>query len=95
MAKTVLNIFSTVTVNDNDVELFTFYRDFDRRVSMEISDQIQTVGGISFLEGELIYENIGWESIDFTINKDGELIAIGGESSKFAISDDGNLTVTE
>ena len=95
MDKKVLNTGTSILLSGNNVGIFTYYKGFEKNISMFISDSVNTINGVIVLEGNLIYQNNGWGNIDFKINNKGELIAIGSESSKFDINNEGYLTVTE
>jgi hypothetical protein len=95
MTKQTLRTETSILRSGSDLGIFTFYKEFEKNIRMFISQTVQNIGGVSFKEGELVYENIGWGEIDFKINNKGELIAIGGDADKFNIDDEGYLTVTE
>lgn len=65
-------------------------------LSTFISESVQVVNTIPFIEGELgISMNNYPNEIDFEIDQDGNLIVIAEDAEKYSIDENGDLIYTE
>lgn len=78
---------TTLTNVAGYVEIYTFYdpQDYGHLLSAQIIESPQTIGGISFIEGELamnfIHDNcLTAPHVDFIIDGDGNLIVISHDA---------------
>ncbi|MCK9544421.1 MAG: hypothetical protein M0R03_20575 [Novosphingobium sp.] len=95
MPKKVLNTQTTISRIDGNVDIFTFFEEGDRSLSIFLCEEVKNVGGISFLEGELGVTYNNFNTVRFFINSRGEFIATGNEASNFSIDGSGNLIYEE
>ena len=77
----------------NKLEIFTFYVDPNCPVRAFISDVVDVVNAVSYIENELIIIDND-TLVDFFINDNGELIATGQDVDKYKLYDQsGNLQI--
>jgi len=95
MAKAVLNTKTDINISGSDIEIYTYYSEFEEIISAFIMDEVKNINGVSFIEGEEGYTIEGYPDVSFFINDDGEFIVQADDPDKFAINSDGQLTITE
>jgi hypothetical protein len=91
-----LSTQTTVNVVGNLISITASYQALSINTLIAfISEFIQIVDSVSFVEGELGIRMINSpDKIDYRMNDDGELIVIADDVANYDIDDDGNLIYT-
>lgn len=92
----VLNTTTKVTTSNGLLSVFTQYiENVSGSIIAFITDTVSAIEGIYFKECQLGYTKDGYQDVSFYINEMGELVVISDNPERFAIDEDGNLTITE
>lgn len=95
MNKGVLNTQTTITRVNSNIDVFTFYQqEGEKNITAFVSETVENIGSVSFVEGELIFVFDNWKGVRFELNKKGELVVISNEANKFSINEQGELIYT-
>ena len=96
MAKAVLNTNTELNLNGTDFGIYTFYTPYEQNIEVFISESVQNINGVSFIEGEGGYTNNGFENTVFFMNEFGELIVTSDVADRFSLeATTGQLQYTE
>lgn len=93
--KKIISAVTDVSVDSGDLTIFTYFGDKTNYLSFFFAGVEFKKNGTEFIEGELGYSQKGYKDVSFYINEQGELIVISDDVDRFAIDEDGQLTITE
>lgn len=89
---------TTFTINGNAIKIYTFYSgnlNESAVIQAFIADMSSSVGGVTYIEGELVVLLNSSASINVYINNDGDLILEAENSNKYYIDENGYLYFDE
>lgn len=94
MNKITLNTNTELRRSSGIIGIYTYYVQYDNNLLFFISNAVNSLNNITFIEGELVYTNNNWSNTYFFINENGNLIVVSDEADKFSINDRGELEYT-